>query len=701
VSDRIPPSPSGKPASPGGQLPTPDNTSAAETPLTNPALSWNADGLPVSQQFDDPYFSVDDGLNESRYVFLQHNDLPQRWRDWHGDFNILETGFGTGLNFLMTWQRFASSEKTSDTWLHFTSIEKYPLSHQQLAQAMALWPELEPLSQQLLQQYPLAVAGFHHLIWPQHKIRLTLIFDDVHNTLNKLSLPVHAWYLDGFAPSKNPEMWTDALFQQMRRLSNRHPNAETSVATFTAAGIVRRGLKGAGFEVKKVPGFGRKREMLSGYYRRTIGPEQPSCHREKPWLITAPVHRNPEQVVVLGAGLAGATTARALAERGIAVTLIDRLGIAQAASGNPQGGLYVKLAAGDNAIHTDFYLAAFQNSLRRIRSLLGSGSADGIWHDCGVLQLAYSDKEQQRQQKFLEAKHYPSELIHAVDAVQATELSGCPQTRGGLFFPEAGWVSPTLWCEQLVDHPLIRFEQRDIRTLQQTGQPQAQGWQLTDADGESISAQQLVIASAYDARQLLPDAYLPVKRIRGQLTVLDSSLVPDIRTVLCARAYMAPARQGMACLGATYNLNDDSTEVRSSDHLTNLSHLDDFGPAWHDLDPDAVIQGRVGFRCTTPDYLPMVGALPDVRRFVDAFAPMVRNAKQIPKRSAPVMPGLWLNIGHGSRGLASTPLCAELLAAQITDQGKPVGMDIEEALWPGRFLLRDMMRRRLTLKQQD
>ena len=674
---------------------TPSNTQNSQ-PLTSPDLSWNDQGLPVSQQFDDPYFSVEDGLNESRYVFLQHNDLPQRWQNWSGEFDIIETGFGTGLNFLMTWQSFALSDQLSGIdviWLHYTSIEKFPLNKQELQQAMALWPELREFTELLLQQYPLAINGFHHLIWPEHKVQLTLIFNDVHDALPQINGPVHAWYLDGFAPSKNPQMWTDGLFRQMRRINALHPHQESTIATFTAAGIVRRGLKGAGFDVKKVVGFGRKREMLTGIYRQYNGPELPPLKWLKPWLLQTNSlgSRSPQKVTIIGAGLAGCTTARALAERGIEVQIIDRNGIAAAASGNPQGGLYVKLAAGDNAVHTDFYLAAYQSSLRHVVNVLGQGKDEGSWKNCGVLQLAYDEKEARRQQKFLAAQSYPEALVRAVTAEQASDLAGCPQSSGGLFFPQAGWVSPVEFCQQLIDHTAIHFEQIDVQALTRN----AEGWTLINSAGDPLVCQQLVIASAFEAKQLLPEAYLPVKRIRGQLTILDASLVPDIDTVLCARSYMAPSKLGLTCLGATYNLNDDDEDVRASDHRTNLGHLSDFGPAWEDIDHDAVAQGRVGFRCTTPDYLPMVGQLPMTEAFIEAFRPMVKNAKHVPAIEAPQLPGLWLNIGHGSRGLASTPLCAQLLAAQITAGALPLSMAIQEALWPGRFLLRDMQRRKI------
>lgn len=668
-----------------------------------PELNWREDGQPVSSQFDDPYFSVDNGLEESRYVFLQHNGLPERWHDWQGRFTIIETGFGTGLNFLMSWQSWRQHQNQQDDsrWLHFTSIEKYPMTLEQLQKALSLWPELADLSERLCEQYPPAISGFHHLNWPEERISLTLVFADVHEAMPQLSGPVHAWYLDGFAPSKNPDMWTEELFRNMRFLSQQNPQQyageqSASIATFTAAGIVRRGLLGAGFSVKRVPGYGRKREMLAGYFNRRRGPELPPQRLHKPWLL-APVTSQNRRIGIIGAGIAGATTARALAERGYQVTVFDRHGIAQGGSGNPQGGLYVKLAAADQAIHTDFYLAAYLYALPYMTRHLGAGDGSSpYWRQCGVLQLAYDEKEAQRQQKFAQARSLPESLVKMVDQQQASEIAGSPQNSGGVYFPQAGWASPADTCQLLLQHSAISVKQQGIATFQH----QNDEWLLQTDDGEYEHFPQVVIANAYDARQLLPDSYLPIKQIRGQLSYLDPQQTPPLNTVLCGRSYMPPALNGKQCLGATYNLKDNEPELRDSDHQTNLHHLQDFGPDWQAVNDNAGLNaisgGRVGFRCTTPDYLPMVGEVPDTQAFLQTYSPMVRNAKRIPAAETPNLPGLWLNIGLGSRGLASAPLCAELLAARISGDALPVSQDIAEALWPGRFLLRDMVRRKIT-----
>lgn len=663
--------------------------------MRTPELKWR-EGQPISQQFDDPYFSVDNGLAESRYVFIAHNGLLERWQHWPwadtASFNIVETGFGTGLNFLATWQawreylacEFISSPTSARPWLHFSSIEKYPLNHAQLKQALALWPELSELSSLLLQQYPTPKAGVHHLIWPAEKLSLTLWFADIKEALPQLSVPVHAWYLDGFAPSKNPEMWNDSLFHGMRRLSQsahfQQPILYPTVATFTAAGIVKRGLQGAGFKLKKQAGFGRKRDMLTGVYYFQQGPEQPSHCWQKPWLARSfkPVHK----VAVIGAGLAGCYSARALAERGIAITLFDPKGVAQAASGNPQGGVYLKLNANDSALESQFQLQAFDYALQSFKRYLGEGSSDNPhWQQCGLLQLAFDEKEQQRQTNYVQTHGDNNQLFTVVNAQQASELAGVELNQGGFFFPQAGWANPQALCKKLLEHPLIQFQQQAIHQLDE----------LTN------QFDHIIVATATNTATLLPTQHLPSKTIRGQLTYLQAERLPKFKTVLSGACYLSPIQKQTLHLGATYDAKDSNPDLSEQDHLANLNNLAGLGPSFQQLAQQglkAVVGGRVGFRCSAPDYLPMVGALSQDGAAIEAFRVLEKDSKAIPKVAMPQHNNIWLNIAHGSKALVSAPLCAEILACHITGAALPVSLDIAEALWPGRFLMRDLARKK-------
>ena len=236
-------------------------------PISSAQLSFNEFGTPVSTQYGDVYFSNQDGLAETEYVFLNKNKLPERWLDesfkQESNFIIGETGFGTGLNFFVTWLNFNQALKAtnSNSKLIFVSFEKHPLTKVDLAMALANWPQFSSLSQVFLAQYPDTVVDDIKLAFQNDQIELRLFIGDVNHRLPEISHPkMDAWYLDGFAPSKNPDMWTQSLFDNISRLTK----TNGTIATFTAAGFVRRGLVEAGFTMKKHKGFGKKREMIAG-----------------------------------------------------------------------------------------------------------------------------------------------------------------------------------------------------------------------------------------------------------------------------------------------------------------------------------------------------------------------------------------------------------------------------------------------------
>ncbi|MCK5698204.1 MAG: tRNA (5-methylaminomethyl-2-thiouridine)(34)-methyltransferase MnmD [Gammaproteobacteria bacterium] len=240
-------------------------------------IRWLTSGEPFSEQFHDFYFSTDGGLQETEYVFLQQNNILQRFSDQQQSVvRIGETGFGTGLNFLVTAEQFLKSAHPQCT-LEYTSIEKYPLSYQQLQQVMLTfkknWPQLTQVCDELLMVYSHAFNKKEQKLDVtlfDGRIRLILLIGDATQTLQTLlKMPyqaVDAWYLDGFSPAKNPDMWQDELFNALAKLSHKG----TSISTFTSAGRVRRGLIAVGFTIIKVPGLGKKREILSGYFNTSL-----------------------------------------------------------------------------------------------------------------------------------------------------------------------------------------------------------------------------------------------------------------------------------------------------------------------------------------------------------------------------------------------------------------------------------------------
>lgn len=643
-------------------------------------LDWDEHGQPLSRGFGDVYFSRASGLEETRYVFLAHNALPLRFAALPagGRLSVGETGFGTGLNFLCAWQLF---ERTApaDARLHFVSVERFPLTRADLQKALALWPELAPYADALLAQYVAVHPGFQRFVFAQGRVVLTLLVGDVLERLPELDARIDAWFLDGFAPAKNPEMWTPALFAELARLSA--PGA--SLATFTSAGFVRRGLNAAGFAMQRVKGFGQKREMLAGRFEGT--PQEAA----KPWFARPPRPAGPREALVIGAGLAGCAAAASLARRGWQVTLLERrAAVAEETSGNPQGVLYLKLSAHGTAL-SRLIVAGF-GFTRRLLQRLEPGRD---WSPCGVLQLAFDAREAARQAELAAA--FPADLLRGLGREEAEELAGVALDSGGLFYPEAGWVHPPALCAHLAAHPNIRLlTHREVLDLHR------EDGQWCARAGETLLARApvAVLAGGAEIARFPEAAGLPLKRIRGQISRLPATAASrDLQTVLCAEGYVAPVRDGEHTLGASFRFDSDELVLTAEEHAENLQLLQEISTNLAErlqldrLDP-AALDGRAGFRCTSPDYLPIAGPLADAAAFAEAYAVLGKDARQVPQHPCPWLDGLYVSSGHGSRGLLSAPLAGELLAAWLDDEPLPVPRAVAEACHPNRFGLRRLIR---------
>lgn len=667
--------------------------------LQAPDLQWSDDGVPQSAHFGDVYFSRSDGLDETRHVFLHNNQLAERWRQLpaatDGTFTIAETGFGTGLNFLAAWQLWRELAPPHYR-LHFVSVEKFPLTREQITTALAPWPELAEPGEQLLKAYPPLLRGSHRLCFDN--VTLDLIFADAIEGLRELldtshpqqvaqqGAKVDAWFLDGFAPASNPEMWSDELFQLMAL--NSRPGS--SFATFTAAGFVRRGLAAQGFAVRKMPGWGSKREMLAGQLESAT-----NCNLDKPdrqaWH-TPPLLQKRERIAIIGAGLAGAHSALALAKRGCEVTVIDSAATpATAASGNPQGILYTKLSPKAGQLNR-FTLASFLFAQRHYRPWLDT-LGEQIGATSGLIQLMRSDRELAMLEELKNSFAGQEEWLQFVDAGAASQLAGVALEHPGVYLPQAGWLRPQQVCQQALAHSNIRFQgSTRVEKLQRADDH----WQLLDSRDNIISSTDVVIiANSHSANTLAQCEWLPLKPIRGQLSLVDAGSVSATpRVVLCHEGYTAPPLDGSLTLGATFDMGDTTTDIRDSDHQRNLEQLNTAIPGLLGEQPE-VIGGRAALRCASPDYAPIVGALPDYHAFTGQYAELHKNAKTNIAAPAPYLPGLYVNVAHGSRGLSSTPLCAELLAALVCNEIRPLPAELVKSLSPARFLIRDLIRNRL------
>lgn len=596
-------------------------------------LTWR-DGLPYSGRFDDVYFSADSGLQETRHVFLQGNRLAERFAALSpGEtFGIGETGFGTGLNFLCAWQAF-ERHAPSGASLDFFSVEKFPLEPDELRAALALWPELRVHAEALLARWRRRVPGWNRWAFSAGRVRLTLACCDVMEALPRLPEgAVDAWFLDGFSPAKNPEMWAQPVLDGLARASR----GGATLATYTSAGWVRRGLQQAGFEAERTAGFGRKREMLRGAF--------PSVNETR--------RRAPESALVIGGGVAGCAAAHALAQRGMRVTLLERAPrLAGAASGNPLGILHARFGASDNPLHR-FVLASYGHALALFDEVLpADGEARG---ECGLLQLDFSPEEHRRITR-LAQREWPAHLLRVVDAAEASELAGVEMTCGGLWFPGGGWLVPPALCGRLADDAGIdRRFLREATELTRTGA----GWRASGAEWSS-EAEVAVVCCAHSALRLQPFAQFPLTAVRGQVSLVPATDTSRaLRAVVCGEGYCAPALRGAHVIGATHGFSDEALDVRSADHADNLMKLAAHAPvlraALGDVDA-ATLEGRAAVRCSAPGAVPLIGE---------------------------VRPGLYCSLAHGTRGLLTAGLAGEIIAAHAAGQLAPLPADILSALAP-------------------
>ena len=653
--------------------------------LPHAQLDWDDQGLPRSRVFDDVYFSDLSGLDETRYVFLEQNALSERFAALQPGQRLVigETGFGTSLNFLCAWQLF-EQQAVPGARLHFVSVEKYPLSLPDLQRALALWPELKLFADQLLAQYVAIHQGFQRLVLDNGRVTLTLLIGDALEQLPQLDAQIDAWFLDGFAPAKNPDMWTAELFAELARLAA----PGSTISTFTSTGWVRRLLNAAGFKMKRTPGIGHKWEILRGVF---VGwpPDAAPPPEPKPWFARPQPLAGERHALVIGAGLAGCATAGSLAARGWRVSLLERhAALAQEASGNPQGVLYLKLSAHGTAL-SQLIVSGFGYT-RRVLEHLQRG-AD--WDNCGVLQLAFNAKEADRQAQLAAA--FPADLLHVVDREHAEVRAGIALPSGGLFYPEGGWVHPPALCAWQAAHPNIEVlphhEAMQLRRVH--GQ-----WQAWDGDRLLAEAPVVVLAGAAEIKRFDFSSDLPLKRIRGQITRLPQTVdSQSLSTVVCAEGYVAPARLGEHTLGASFDFTNDDLTPTAAEHVGNLQMLEEISNdlvtrlGAGNLQPEA-LEGRAAFRCTSPDYLPIVGPLAAAQAFTDAYSVLGKDARQTPDIPCPWLEGVYINSGHGSRGLITAPLSAELLAAWLDNEPLPLPRAVAEACHPNRFALRRLIR---------
>lgn len=631
-------------------------------PVLRPArLGLGPRGVAFSEDYGDIYHSTDGGPGQAAHVFLGGNRLPDRWQG-RERFVILENGFGTGLNFLATWSAWRDDPLRSGR-LHYLAVEKHPLGVADLARLHAPWREFQFLSEGLRQAWPVLLPGFHRLEFAAGRVVLTLMLGDAADCLRRLRARVDAFFLDGFDPRKNPDMWSPALFRRCAQLAA--PGA--TLATWCVAGGVRAALGEAGFATEKRPGFASKREMLVG----TLA--------ARPGNLAAAPHPASRHAVVLGAGLAGCAIAQRLAARGWQVEVLDTHAVPAAEASGNLAGIVRPLLSRDDNLASRLNRSCFLHIARAWSRLDQRGHPPRRRLD-GVLQIA-RDAEHESLQRELAAA-YPADYVRFLEREEAGRILGGPTAFGAWFFPGGGWANPPGVCRAL-----LAAGGRDITFLGRRAVARLEHddglWRLHDKAGDVHAASSTVILACGARTPALDQAGgLPIKAVRGQVSHVPVGRLPNLSRAACCEGYLTPGVDGAHCLGASYAY-DDGDELRLEEHQGNLRRLARILPGMERNLDAAGLGGRVGFRAATPDRLPLVGALAD-------SAP--RLAKDCRLAEVPRQPGLFGLLGLGSRGLVWAELAAETLASQLDGDPLPLESDLQDAIDPARFLLRSLRR---------
>ncbi|WP_417868711.1 bifunctional tRNA (5-methylaminomethyl-2-thiouridine)(34)-methyltransferase MnmD/FAD-dependent 5-carboxymethylaminomethyl-2-thiouridine(34) oxidoreductase MnmC [Vibrio furnissii] len=660
------------------------------TSITHAQLGWNDVGTPVSDQFDDVYFSNVNGLEETRYVFLTQNHLPQRWHEYdQRRFVVAETGFGTGLNFLALWQWFDKfrhqNPQATLKSLHFISFEKYPLNKDDLIKAHESWPELADYAKQLHEHYPIAVPECHRIVLADGAVTLDLWFGDIKDCMPNVPVPaqglVDAWFLDGFAPSKNPEMWNQNLFNGMAKLAKQ----DCTCATFTSAGFVRRGLIEAGFAMKKVKGFGTKREMIVG----SLTEKHPDSNI-KPWYKLNSLE-NVHDVAIIGGGIASAALAKSLSERGVTVTLYcEDDAPAQGASGNRQGAVYPLLNGehvGVSRVFAPAFLYARQFAERAAKHI----DFDHDW--CGVTQLMWDDKSAGKLNKMIDGE-FSAQLVTQLDAKQTSVMMGLPVSVPSVHYPLGGWLCPAQLTTGLLEK--LREEGKltahfNHRVTALNWDAANRMWHLSVAERQA-EHQCVIVANGHQFDAFEQTQSLPLGKVKGQVSHIPTNdTLQQLRTVLCYDGYMTPNNpaSGTHCIGASYDRTHLDCEFDPAAQIENGARLtkciaDQHWPTLVDTRDNA---SRQGIRCVSRDHLPFVGSIGNLDAILRQYHDLVHQDEQ---HAEPVAhyPHLYGLLGLGSRGLSSAPLLAEVLASIICGDPLPLPVDVMETLHPSRMWVR-------------
>ena len=591
----------------------------------NFAINFNQ-GVLRSKEYDDIYFSTENGLEETRHVFLNGNNLSTIFRK-NRHFTIAELGFGTGLNFIATWQLFRKVRKKFST-LNYISIEGYPLETNVIKKTHLMFPELSYFSKTLCAKLPPLWPGIHRINFAEDNIYLTLIYGEALEVLKGSEFKTNAWFFDGFNPTKNKSMWSFDLLKEVFRLTK----SGGTFATFSASSEVRKNLNKAGFFAKKAKGFSTKKEMTVG---SKMGKEiDLEC---------------PRSIVVIGSGIAGASVAKSLQIRGANVKIIEKMSIlASGASGNKSAIQSPRLTTVDT-VSGRLSLASYRYARDLAKSMkccLGDPS----------IVLGCPERERIRQRKLVQ-QDWPQDLIRKLNDDDRKKYLKMENNFEGVIHDYGGTIDPIKMIENIVNNDVEVIFNKEIIKISKT----SSGWEICCSDNSIFSAEAIVLACAEGLKNIKQTSVFDLQYTQGQVSYVNKNLLSKFpKANLSFSGYITPPINDILTIGATYEkYNQKRCDISSEAHNEIFDNIPKMiRELYFDKDILDDLSGKVSMRVSTYDRMPMMG-------------PIERN--------------FYVLSGLGSRGMVWGPLLGDALASIILNQPSGLDKSIIRACDPNRI----------------
>ncbi len=575
----------------------------------------------------------------------------------------------------LTWKKVQDLKPIAQ--VQFFSIEKYPLPFELIKEVLDKEAGLHGFANEFLSFYKTISAGYNQFSAADGKLELVLIVADVAEIINSFHAKIDVWYLDGFSPAKNPEMWSKENFSFMKKNSKKG----ASFSTYTTAGFVREGLTEVGFLVEKFPGFGNKKYMLKGklpIIRQTIS--------DKPWFRIPKNNFKSKRAVVIGAGLAGTSLVFALSQKGFSITLVERESeISSGASGNP-AGMFAPLLTGDTSDLGEWNIAAYKEFTQFLDKY--SKRFPEIFRNAGVFQVTSSSEEFNKLQKA-----FTNSKLESNDAFFLEKNNDILNGYQGIFFPKAGWVSPVL-----LSQAYIKLSEPNIKQILSTTLTSLKWenscWKILLSNNKVLESEIVIFANSFETQNFV-EVLLDVKKVRGQILYFPSKkFSTQLKNVILHEdGYIIPDVNGFHIVGATFDPTDPSEILKKEHNIYLLQKLKNIFP---EINPEdgLNLEGRVSFRAMSKDHLPIVGAVPNLQAFQNEYSDLWKSNIYKDYRDGQYEPGLFVSTAHGSRGILNSYLAANVISSMITGGPLTIHSELLEKINPSRFLIQSFTKYR-------